>query len=193
MTDAIRHRGPDDDGIYVNGAIGLGHRRLAIIDLSPDGHQPMAGPDDATWIIYNGELYNYRELRAELQAQGHHFKSQSDTEVILHAYQEYGPDCLTRFNGMFALTLWDEKLQRLFLARDRFGIKPLYFYRTAHQFMFASEIKGLLPVIEKRPQPNQHLIYDFLTTGMLDHTDALHARHGFRPGNHQALLGFCGE
>lgn len=171
MTEAIRHRGPDDDGIYVNGAIGLGHRRLAIIDLSPDGHQPMAGPDGATWIIYNGELYNYRELRAELKARGHQFKSQSDTEVILHAYQEYGPQCLARFNGMFALALWDERQQRLFLARDRFGIKPLYFYRTAHQLLFASEIKALLAVIAKHPQPNQHLIYDFLTTGMLDHTD----------------------
>jgi asparagine synthase (glutamine-hydrolysing) len=171
MTDAIRHRGPDDEGIYLNGPIGLGHRRLAIIDLSADGHQPMAGPGGATRIIYNGELYNYLELRAELKAQGHQFKSQSDTEVILHAYQEYGPDCLARFNGMFALALWDERQQRLFLARDRFGIKPLYFHRAAHQLLFASEIKALLPLLENRPQPNQKLVYDFLTTGMLDHTD----------------------
>lgn len=171
MTDAIRHRGPDDEGIYITQQIGLGHRRLSIIDLSPDGHQPMAGPDGSTQIIYNGELYNYLELRAELKKKGHHFKSQSDTEVILHAYQEYGPECLAHFNGMFALALWDEKLRRLFLARDRFGIKPLYFYRAPQQLLFASEIKALLTILESRPQPNQKLIYDFLTTGMLDHTD----------------------
>jgi len=171
MTDAIRHRGPDDEGIYINQQIGLGHRRLSIIDLSPDGHQPMTGPDGSTQIIYNGELYNYLELRAELKKRGHRFKSQSDTEVILHAYQEYGPECLIHFNGMFALALWDERQQRLFLGRDRFGIKPLYFYRAAHQLVFASEIKALLSIMEKRPQPNQRLVYDFLTTGMLDHTD----------------------
>jgi asparagine synthase (glutamine-hydrolysing) len=171
MTDAIRHRGPDDEGIYINKQIGLGHRRLSIIDLSPDGHQPMAGSDGATWIIYNGELYNYRELRAELKTKGHQFKSQSDTEVILHAYQEYGPECLKHFNGMFAFALWDEKRQTLFLARDRFGIKPLYYHRIGHQLLFASEIKALLAVIEKRPQPNQQLIYDFLTLGVLDHTN----------------------
>jgi len=171
MTDAIRHRGPDDEGIYLNKQIGLGHRRLSIIDLSPDGHQPMAGPEGSTWIIFNGEIYNYRELRAELKAKGHRFKTQSDTEVILHAYQEYGPECLSHFNGMFAFALWDEKPQRLFLARDRFGIKPLYYYRTEHRLSFASEIKALLAVMEKRPQPNQQLIYDFLTLGILDHTD----------------------
>ncbi len=171
MTDAIRHRGPDDEGIYIDQQIGLGHRRLSIIDLSPDGHQPMIGPDGSTQIIYNGELYNYLELRAELKKNGHLFKSQSDTEVILHAYQEYGPGCLSHFTGMFAFALWDEKLRRLFLARDRFGIKPLYFYHSPQQFLFASEIKALLPLLESRPQPNQRLVYDFLTTGMLDHTD----------------------
>jgi len=171
MANAIRHRGPDDEGIYINRQIGLGHRRLAIIDLSPDGHQPMAGPDGSTQIIYNGELYNYLELRAELKKNGHRFKSQSDTEVILHAYQEYGPECLAHFNGMFAFALWDEKRRRLFLARDRFGIKPLYFCRAAHQLLFASEIKALLTALDKRPQPNQRLVYDVLTTGMLDHTD----------------------
>ncbi len=171
MTDAIRHRGPDDEGIYIDQQIGLGHRRLSIIDLSPDGHQPMAGPDGSTQIIYNGELYNYLELRAELKKKGHHFKSQSDTEVILHAYQEYGPECLAHFNGMFAFALWDEKLRRLFLARDRFGIKPLYFYRSPHQLLFASEIKALLTSLENRPHSNPRLVYDFLTTGMLDHTD----------------------
>jgi asparagine synthase (glutamine-hydrolysing) len=171
MADTIRHRGPDDEGIYVVGNIALGHRRLAIIDLSPDGHQPMTGPDGSTWIIYNGEIYNYLELRAELSAKGHRFKSQSDTEVILHAYEEYGPNCVRHFNGMFAFALWDARQQRLFLARDRFGIKPLYFCRTAQQLLFASEIKALLAVMEKRPSPNPQLVYDFLTLGALDHTN----------------------
>jgi asparagine synthase (glutamine-hydrolysing) len=189
MADAIRHRGPDDEGFYVNGNIALGHRRLAIIDLSPDRHQPMAGPDGSTWIIYNGEIYNYLELRAELSAKGHQFKSQSDTEVMLHAYQEYGPDCVRRFNGMFAFALWDARRQRLFLARDRFGIKPLYFCRTAQQLLFASEIKALLAVMEKRPSPNQQLVYDFLTLGVLDHTnDAFFAGvHKLPPANYMLV------
>jgi asparagine synthase (glutamine-hydrolysing) len=171
MTDCLQHRGPDDDGIYAAGPIGLGHRRLAIIDLSLGGHQPMPGPDGTTWLIYNGEIYNYRDIRAELEAQGHRFKSHSDTEVILHAYQAFGPDCLARFNGMFAFALWDEQKQQLFLARDRFGIKPLYFYRDNRRLIFASEIKAILAVLDSTPQPNQRLIYDFLTVGAIDHTD----------------------
>ncbi len=171
MTDTLRHRGPDGEGIYVNGNAGLGHRRLAIIDLSPAGHQPMASADGSTWIVYNGEIYNFLTLRAELAASGHQFKSQSDTEVILHAYQEFGPSCVTRFNGMFAFALWDQARQRLFLARDRFGIKPLYFCRTAQQLLFASEIKALLTVLPQAPPQNPGLIYDFLTMGVLDHTD----------------------
>lgn len=170
MTDSILHRGPDDAGCYLNGCIGLGHRRLAIIDLSPAGHQPMAGPDGSTWLIFNGEIYNYLDIRADLEAQGHQFKSHSDTEVILHAYQEYGPDCLSRFNGMFAFALWDERQNRLFLSRDRFGIKPLYYFHNSHTFIFASEIKAILAVLDTNPVPNQRLLYDFLTMGALDHT-----------------------
>lgn len=171
MTGCLQHRGPDDDGLYAAGPIGLGHRRLAIIDLSPGGHQPMPGPDGTTWLIYNGEIYNYRDIRAELETQSHRFKSHSDTEVILHAYQEDGPDCLARFNGMFAFALWDEQKQQIFLARDRFGIKPLYFYRDNRRLIFASEIKAILAVLDSTPQPNPRLIYDFLTVGALDHTD----------------------
>jgi asparagine synthase (glutamine-hydrolysing) len=194
MADAIRHRGPDDEGFYVNGNIALGHRRLAIIDLSPDGHQPMAGPDGSTWIIYNGEIYNYLELRAALKAKGHQFKSQSDTEVMLHAYQEYGPDCVRQFNGMFAFALWDARQQRLFLARDRFGIKPLYFCRTAQQLLFASEIKALLAVMEKRPSPNRQLVYDFLTLGLLDHTnDTFFAGIHKLPPAHYMLIDAAGR
>ncbi|MFN8455097.1 MAG: asparagine synthase (glutamine-hydrolyzing) [Anaerolineae bacterium] len=180
MTDCLRHRGPDDAGIYVDGPLGLGHRRLAIIDLSPAGHQPMLGPDGHTWLIYNGEIYNYLELRYELEARDHYFKSHSDTEVILHAYQEYGCDCLAHFNGMFAFALWDEQRQQLLLARDRFGIKPLYFYRDHHRLLFASEIKAILTVLNSTPAPNRRLIYDFLTIGALDHTD-----HTFFEGIHK--------
>lgn len=170
MTDTVKHRGPDDEGFYVDNGIALAQRRLAIIDLSPGGHQPMAGPDGSTWMVYNGEIYNYQEIRAGLENRGHCFKSQSDSEVILHAYQEYGPDCLALFNGMFALAIWDSRRRQLFLARDRLGVKPLYYYRDSHCLMFASEIKAILAVIEARPVPNERLVYDFLTTGMLDHT-----------------------
>jgi asparagine synthase (glutamine-hydrolysing) len=171
MTDSLHHRGPDDEGIYLSERVALGHRRLAIIDLSPDGHQPMSGPDGSTWLVYNGEIYNYLDIKAELQARGHQFKSHSDTEVILHAYQEYGPDCLSHFNGMFAFALWDERQRQLFLARDRFGIKPLYYCHRNGCLLFASEIKAILAGLDTKPQPNPHLIYDFLTVGALDHTD----------------------
>jgi len=171
MTAAIRHRGPDGEGVFVSGQIGLGHRRLAIIDLSENARQPMAGPAGTTQIVFNGEIYNFRELRAELEAKGHHFHTESDTEVILHAYQEYGPDCVEHFNGMFAFALWDDRRKTLLLARDRFGIKPLYIYRNANRLFFASEIKALLAVMDTRPQPHHRLIYDFLTVGALDHTE----------------------
>lgn len=171
MTDTIQHRGPDGEGIFVSGQIGLGHRRLAIIDLSENGRQPMASPDGTTQIVFNGEIYNFRELRSELEAKGHRFHTESDTEVILHAYQAYGADCVTHFNGMFAFALWDERRKSLLLARDRFGIKPLYIYRNANRLLFASEIKALLAVMETRPKPHQRLVYDFLTVGALDHTD----------------------
>lgn len=131
----------------------------------------MAGPDGSTQIVYNGEIYNYLDLRAELIARGHQFKSQSDTEVILHAYQEYGCECLNRLNGMFAFALWDSRQQRLWLARDRLGVKPLYFYRDARRLIFASEIKAILAALESTPAPNHRLLYDFLTLGALDHTD----------------------
>jgi asparagine synthase (glutamine-hydrolysing) len=171
MTDAVQHRGPDGEGVFVHRPIGLGHRRLAIIDLSDHARQPMAGPDGTTQIVFNGEIYNFRELRAGLEAKGHRFHTESDTEVILHAYQEYGTDCVTHFNGMFAFALWDDRRKTLLLARDRFGIKPLYIYRDSNRLLFASEIKALLTVMDTRPQPHQRLVYDFLTVGALDHTD----------------------
>jgi asparagine synthase (glutamine-hydrolysing) len=157
MTDVISHRGPDGDGFYTDGPVGLGHRRLAIIDLSPAGRQPMANETADVIITYNGEVYNFQELQVELQALGHRFQSKTDSEVVVHAYEEWGESCVERFNGMFAFAIYDRRPRfeagqvrqrdpsgRLFLARDRYGIKPLYYYSDGATFLFASEIKALL-------------------------------------------------
>lgn len=144
MTTLIAHRGPDDEGHYVDGPLALGFRRLAIIDLSPAGHQPMSNETGELIIAHNGEIYNFRELRSELEAEGHRFQSRTDTEVAVHAYEQWGPNCVTRFNGMFAFAIWDRRRRRLFLARDRYGIKPLYWYCKNGLFCFASEIKSIL-------------------------------------------------
>lgn len=145
MTAMLRHRGPDDSGVALlnGGAVGLGNTRLSIIDLSAAGHMPMA-LDERYWITYNGEIYNFLELRHELESKGHRFRSQTDTEVILHAYQEWGRGCLDRLNGMFAFAIWDQSERRLFAARDRLGIKPFYYTQVDGDFMFASEFKAFL-------------------------------------------------
>jgi asparagine synthase (glutamine-hydrolysing) len=151
MTATLRHRGPDDLGSFLSGPVGLGHRRLSIIDLET-GHQPLSNEDGSIWIVYNGELYNYREIRANLEKAGHCFATQSDTEVIVHAYEEYGADCLKAMNGMFAFAIWDGRRRRLMLARDRLGIKPLYYARLPGCLLFGSEVKALLahPRLERR-------------------------------------------
>ena len=143
MIKILVHRGPDGDGCYVHGPIGLGHRRLSIIDVHT-GAQPMCNEDGTVWITFNGEIYNYLTLRTELLARGHVFKSESDTEVIVHLFEEFGEDCVTHLKGMFAFAIWDERHRKLFLARDRVGIKPLYYTKTGDAFLFASEIKSLL-------------------------------------------------
>ena len=143
MLQQLRHRGPDDVGIRVEDGIGLGMTRLAIIDLA-GGHQPMANEDGSLWIVFNGEIYNHRELRPGLERAGHRFRTRSDTEVILHLYEEAGARCVEQLRGMFAFAIWDGRLRRLFLARDRIGKKPLYFWQHAGLFLFASEIKALL-------------------------------------------------
>jgi asparagine synthase (glutamine-hydrolysing) len=143
MLDTIRHRGPDDEGAYAAPGIGLGHRRLSIIDLST-GHQPLSNEDDSVWIVFNGEIYNYQELQQELKSKGHVFKTKSDTEVIVHLYEEYGESCVERLRGMFAFAIWDAKQKTLFLARDRVGIKPLYYWKSRNSIVFASEIKAIL-------------------------------------------------
>jgi asparagine synthase (glutamine-hydrolysing) len=153
MRDTMIHRGPDDAGIYISQdkKVGIGHRRLSIIDLSPSGRQPMCNEDGSIWITYNGEIYNHLELRKELEKKGHFYRSNSDTETIIHLYEEEGVNCLHKLRGMFAFALWDENKKQLFLARDRIGIKPLYYTLQNGYFIFASEIKAILeyPVVTK--------------------------------------------
>src|SRR5216683_68893 len=143
MTTAQAHRGPDGDGFVCRGGVGFGHRRLAIIDLVT-GDQPMPNDDESIWIVFNGEIYNYRELRAELEARGTRFRTQSDTEVILRAYEAYGTECVTHLRGMFAFAVLDERARQVFLARDRVGIKPLVYHWDGRRLLFASELKGIL-------------------------------------------------
>lgn len=143
MIGTIRHRGPDDFGIHCSGRIGLGHARLSIIDLC-GGHQPMPNADGSLWISFNGEIYNYVELRKDLERRGHRFASQSDTEVILHLYEEEGEECVRHFNGQWAFAIWDSRKERLFLSRDRLGVRPLYYTWKDHCFVFGSEIKAIL-------------------------------------------------
>jgi asparagine synthase (glutamine-hydrolysing) len=144
MSKAIAHRGPDGHGTWLEGPMGLAHRRLAIIDLTESGRQPMGNEDGSILVTYSGEIYNFRSLRSELEGCGHRFHSQSDTEVIVHAYEEWGEESVNRFNGHFAFALWDSRKRRLFLARDRFGTRPLYYLADGRRFIFASEVKAIL-------------------------------------------------
>jgi len=173
MNDIIHYRGPDDEGFYYddNNGIGFGHRRLSIIDLSPLGHQPMSNDEETLWITYNGEVYNYLEIKDELKSKGYSFKSTSDTEVIIKAYEEWGEDCVKHFNGMWAFALWDKKNNKLFCSRDRFGIKPFYYFINDNVFVFASEIKQILLHPDYKFSPNKSTIYDFLTCNPLNHSD----------------------
>lgn len=170
MCASLAYRGPDDRGIYTttraigNGNpihVGLGHQRLSIIDLSSAGRQPMSNEDGTLRVTFNGEIYNFKDIRAELQKKGHIFRSDTDTEVIIHLYEEEGLDAVKRLNGMFAFALWDEKLNRLWVCRDRIGIKPLVYYWNNYNFVFASEIKALLndPLISKDLDHEALLLY----------------------------------
>ncbi len=170
MADSVRHRGPDDEGYLETDRMSLGHRRLSIIDIA-GGHQPMSNEDGSVQLVYNGEVYNFRELRRELEAAGHVFRTESDSEVVVHAYEEWGCDCFRRFNGMWALALADLKKGRLVLARDHFGIKPLYYARTGRRVLFASEIKALLQDPELETGPNDQVIYEYLRYGLHDHRE----------------------
>jgi len=170
MAERLAHRGPDGQGMKICGSTGLVHRRLAIIDLTDEGLQPMTNEDGTLWLVFNGEIYNYVELREELLQKGHHFHSHSDTEVILHGYEEWGEGCLSRFNGMWAFALWDGKKEQLFCARDRLGIKPFYYTQAGGSFLFASEIKALLAHPDAGRKPDDLMLGTFLAWGVLDHS-----------------------
>jgi asparagine synthase (glutamine-hydrolysing) len=171
MRDRLEHRGPDDQGLYVSpdGRAGLGFRRLRIIDLSPTANQPMANEDGSVRVVFNGEIYNYQELRRDLAARGHHLRSQSDTETIVHLYEERGDAFVEALDGMFAIAIWDERRRRLVLARDRAGKKPLYFYRDARRVLFGSEIKALFahPAVPADIDPRA--VPAYLLTGYVPH------------------------
>jgi asparagine synthase (glutamine-hydrolysing) len=171
MAAAMVHRGRDDEGIYVKPQskpyVGLGHRRLKIIDLSESGHQPMSNEDSSIWTVFNGEVYNFRELRKELEGRGHIFKSNTDTEVILHLYEEHGVNCVKYLRGMFAFAIWDEKTQLLLLARDRVGKKPLLYYYDDKNFCFASEFSSLLASSLVEKEINYDAIHYYLTFGYI--------------------------
>ena len=189
MTSLLEHRGPDDfgylyldsrDGRYQSGRenfehrpcnVSLGNRRLAIIDLSPAGAQPIFNETGDVIAVFNGEIFNYLELREVLVARGHTFTSHTDSEVIVHAYEEWGEACVEKFNGMWAIAIWDQRKQQLFCSRDRFGIKPFYYYLDNNVFLFGSETKAILPALESRPTPNRRVIYDYLVNRSITHTE----------------------
>jgi asparagine synthase (glutamine-hydrolysing) len=162
MADTISHRGPDDEGYYVSGPIGLGFRRLSIIDLNT-GHQPISNEDGSVWIVFNGEIYNYQELREHLLSRGHVFKTRTDTEVIVHLYEEFGEGCVEKLRGMFAFAIWDNRNKLLFIARDRLGIKPLYYASSSKSLVFASEMKAILADPEVRREVEPATIDRFLS------------------------------
>ena len=166
MRDVLRHRGPDGEGLWIDGPVGLAHRRLAIVDVA-GGLQPMAGEDDRVWITYNGEIYNHAALRPGLEAKGHRYQTRSDTETIVHLYEEEADRCVESLQGMFAFALWDRREQRLLLARDRLGIKPLYYSVTDRELLFASEIKAILAVTPERPALNHTALPELLATRYL--------------------------
>ncbi len=168
MADVIAHRGPDDDGFLETNAkscshrVGLAHRRLSIIDLDA-GHQPIANEDDSIQLVFNGEIYNFQSLRDELISRGHKFKTASDTETIVHAYEEYGDRCVEHLRGMFAFAIWDARRDRLFLARDRFGKKPLFLYQSGDTLLFASEIKSILQFPEFERRVDMQAVWEYLS------------------------------
>ena len=180
MADVLVHRGPDGEGFYINsfsmpffvgdskvqrtdgiGNVVLGHRRLSIIDLD-GGHQPLTNEDGTLWVTYNGEIYNFLEIQDFLKSKGHVFRTNCDTEVIVHGYEEWGSDCVCKFRGMFAFAIWDTTNNSLFLARDRVGIKPLYYYIDSDKFIFASELKGILAAGDVAKDINHQAFFDYL-------------------------------
>src|SRR6202022_980635 len=183
MNQQIVHRGPDDAGFFISENVGLAMRRLSIIDLET-GHQPLSNEDGTIWLVYNGEIYNYKELRDGLLKRGHIFRTNSDTEVIVHLYEDYGRDCVEYLRGMFAFAIWDESRRRLFAARDRFGIKPFYYRLTGTEFVFASEIKSLLECPGIKRELNRMALPEYLAFGYLVGQDTFFAGINSLPPAH---------
>ncbi|MDX1524357.1 MAG: asparagine synthase (glutamine-hydrolyzing), partial [Anaerolineae bacterium] len=190
MNRAMTHRGPDEEGIYWDCHAGLGSRRLSIIDLA-GGRQPIANEDETMWIVFNGEIYNYRELRHFLEKKGHTFRTQTDTEVILHLYEEFGLDCVQHLNGIFAFAIWDKSQQEVILARDRLGIKPLYYTEMGNQLIFGSEMKVILahPGVTRDVDLislNEYLSFEYVPTPrtILRHIYRLEPGHVLRYNSH---------
>src|SRR5437660_7231287 len=175
MTQTMVHRGPDDDGYYFSGSLGLAFRRLSIIDLA-GGHQPMSDAEETVWVTLNGEIYNFKELRAELESRGHSFRTESDTEVIIHGYKEWGIDVLNQLNGMFGLAIWDVKKKRLVVARDPFGIKLIYYRVHGNKLSFGSELRPIRAVMQGKADIDTNSLNLFL-------------RYRFTPSPHTILKG----
>ena len=173
MRDMMTHRGPDDAGVYIDGQAGLGHRRLSIVDLE-GGHQPLANENNKIWIVFNGEIYNFKQLQTELLEKGHRFRTNCDTEVLVHLYEENGPDMLQKLQGMFAFAIWDSSRQRLFAARDRLGIKPFYYTLANNTLYFASEIKAILKCQGIKREINREFIPEYLVFRFVSGEDTLY-------------------
>jgi asparagine synthase (glutamine-hydrolysing) len=187
MRDVLTHRGPDDAGLYVSGAVGLGHRRLSIVDVAA-GHQPMTNEDGSLHIVYNGEVYNHADYRADLEARGHRYRTHCDTETILHLYEEHGAGCVDSLRGMFAFAIWDEHKRELFIARDRLGVKPLYYVHDAEgSLYFASEIKALIEARAVRPEINYAALPDYLANHGTSNDETLFASVRRLPPGHTLL------
>src|ERR1700732_3310584 len=187
MNRQIAHRGPDDDGFFVEGNVGLGIRRLSIIDVN-FGHQPIANEDESVWIVFNGEIYNHVKLRAELEPLGHRYRTRSDTETIVHLYEQYGRDCVKYLRGMFAFAIWDRRRKVLFAARDRLGIKPFYYRYDGAAFLFGAEIKTILAYPGIVPELNRATLGEYLAFGYVTGPETMFA--GIRklmPGHTLAL------
>jgi asparagine synthase (glutamine-hydrolysing) len=173
MNRQIAHRGPDDDGFFVEANVGLGMRRLSIIDIQT-GHQPLCNEDENVWIVYNGELYNHKELRKDLEARGHRYRSKSDTETIVHLFEEYGRDCVKYLRGMFAFAIWDRRKRKLFIARDRLGIKPLYYRFDGRTLLFGSEIKAILAYPGVKAEFNRATLAEYLASGYIPEPETMY-------------------
>jgi asparagine synthase (glutamine-hydrolysing) len=191
MCTVMSHRGPDDDGFYVSGPVGLGMRRLSIVDLAR-GHQPISNEDETAWIVFNGEIYNHAALREQLQARGHRYRTNSDTETIIHLYEEYGRDCVRHLRGMFAFAIWDIKNRRLFIARDRLGIKPLYYRLTAESLAFGSEIKVVLAA-GTQPKFNRQVLPEYLAFGYVSGSESFYEGIAKLMPGHTMEVGLDGQ